>query len=273
MKFVSSKLVTMVLTMAFSASIYADTVITMKITEGENGESGESKMYIKDKKLRIVGFDNDDDSEDASEAIFDSNLSQMTIIHLDSKQYTVMDKAALNQMKQRIQDMKKQMEAQLAKMPPERAKMMRQAMEGRMGMSQRAQASKKEMKKTGKNHTIGGYSCEVVETISEGVKVREYCVTDWPKLKNHAEISSAMMGMNDFVEEMMETMQGVSANEESSPFSDIKKLNGFPVMIKEFKNGQLQESTELLSISAESISADFFSVPAGFAKRSMMGER
>jgi hypothetical protein len=184
-----------------------------------------------------------------------------------------MDKTALNQIKQRMEGMKKQMEAQLAKMPPERAKMMRQAMQGRMGMNQPDQAPKKVMKKTGKKHTIAGYNCEVVEALSNGKKLREYCVTEWSKIKNSAEVSSAMMDMNGFVEDIMEMMKSLSTNGQTSPFADIKKLNGFPVMVKEFKNGQLDETTELLSISDQTVSKDFFAVPAGFSKRSMMGDR
>jgi hypothetical protein len=86
MKLAKSKLVTIALTMTFSMPLFAGTVITMKITDGASGESGESKMFIQDKKMRVVGFDSNDGPEETSEAIVDANIAQMTIIHPDSKQ-------------------------------------------------------------------------------------------------------------------------------------------------------------------------------------------
>jgi hypothetical protein len=252
----------------------ADSEITMKTTKTNGGEFAESKIFFTVDKMRMVGFNNSKDDEEATEVIFDLKQSEMTVINVDSKTYTVINKTSLEKLQSRMEAMNKKLEAQLAEMPPERAKMMREMMAGKMGgLNKPQKSSDREIKKTGKKSSVAGFECELIQVHLDNKIQREYCVTPWSKIKEGDDISSNMFRMNHFIKEMTRNIQRGGDQDGSSPFDDIKQLNGFPVIVREFKKGKIVETSQLVSITYNTIPEGFFSVPTGFRKQSMMGER
>ncbi|TQV72151.1 hypothetical protein FLL45_18190 [Aliikangiella marina] len=248
--------------------VSAGTEIKMKIT-GPDRSPGNSTMMIDGGKMRVDTVDPAQD--DSTQLIFDSQTKTMIMADVNQRMYNVMDQASLAQLKARMDAAKKQMEAQLANMPPEQREMMKKMMAGRMGMADdSAPKPTKNIVKTGKSASAAGYDCQIHEVYSGQKKLRELCVTPWGKIKNGGEIKQSLEEMNRFFSAFLDSMKGMMPADEESPFAEIEKLNGFPVIFKEFENGQLFETSTLQSISSKDLSADIFKAPKGFTKQSMM---
>jgi len=251
-----------------SLNAIAGTEILMDTT-GPGQAPGQSKMFIQNGKLRMDTQETSENGE--SQMIYDHGTKTMLMVDVDGRMYTLINEPMLGQLKSRMDAMKKQMEAQLANMPPEQREMMKNMMAGKMGMDQKAKNKPpKKVMKTDKTSSAGGYDCVVYEVKAGTKKVREFCVTEWSKFKNGNEVKTAMKGMNQFFGDFMESMQGMMPEDEESPFAEIDQLNGFPVIFKEYKNGKVFETATLKSVSDKSFSDDIFKAPKGFQQQQMM---
>lgn len=265
MKYGQTILFTAILTL--SSQVNAGTEIIMDTT-GAGQAPSQSKMLIQSGKLRMDTQETQDNDE--SQLIFDDSSKTMIMVDAKQRMYTLIDKSSLNQIKSRMDAMKKQMEAQMANMPPEQREMMKKMMAGRMGVPNQAKKPVKKVVKTSKTGSAGGFDCHVYEVISDNKKVREFCVTGWSKIKNGAEIAKVMKSMNSFFVDFIESMSSMMPQDEESPFAEIDQLNGFPLIFKEIKNGKVIETATLKSISDKSIADDQFKAPKGFRKQDMM---
>lgn len=239
-------------------------IIMQSVEKGQN--NSDSTMLIQGDKLRMSFFDNDDSSQ--NDIIFNHKTQSMLAIDTTEQSYMTFDTSQLASIKEKMDAVKQQMEAQLAKMPAAQQEMMREMMASKMGIGEAKKKPVKKIVKTDKSGSAAGYNCQYVDVLSDGVKKRELCITEWSKITNGSEVKNAMLGMMQFFEKVMDSV-GQFSGQNETPFSEINELGGFPIIYKEFKKGKVIEQSELKSISQESIDDAQFNPPKGYKKQSL----
>ena len=108
-------------------TLQAGTELVMAVQgAAKEGQSSQTKIAIHQGKLRL---DSDDlATSDQQQMIYDNQSDNMTIVDHSNQTYMVLDAATMDQFKQQMEMVKKQMQAQLANVPPEQRAMMQKMM-------------------------------------------------------------------------------------------------------------------------------------------------
>jgi hypothetical protein len=193
----------------------------------------------------------------------DLKTGQMTVIDNNKKEYFVITRQDLEQMKARIQqqmnspEMKRAQE-QMKNMPPEMQKRM-QAMMGGM-------ASSVEVKNLGTTRKIAGYTCTNWQVTMGQMTRTEQCmstevpfpVQTWDAYRDFAE------SMKNMASAMGPMAKGLTDLQEK-----MKAMQGFPLATSTTVNvmgHSSSTSTEVTEIKRGALPASTWAVPAGYTK-------
>lgn len=242
---------------ALSTAAVADTTITLQNTF--SGNTSTDHVYIKGGMIRA------DSGQGQGYMIFDSAQGTVTTVQPEQQQYTVMTKEDLKAMGSAVQNAMKQMEAQLANLPPAQREQVRAMMKQRLGamMDSQGQAPKTEIVQTGQSKTVGGYGCSVVNIMVDGEQTGSACMAQWDELDIASADRQTIESMLDFSREMMKQFGGMMPTHLAAMTQD-----GYPVQW-ENRSGNTTISGELKSVQGGSVSADLFQVPSGYTRRSL----
>lgn len=178
------------------------------------------------------------------------------IVNLKEKSYTEMTEKDFEDMMAKMEQAKKQMAAQMEKMPPEQRKMMEDMMKK---MMPGADAPKTEFKTTGSGGKINGWNTVKYEAIREGAKRSDIWLADF----NAVGVSEADFAPFRHMSKYFEKF---------APDNEWKLQDkGMPVKTITYKDGKPEFQTEVKSVKKEPQAASLFEVPAGFTMKKMAG--
>jgi hypothetical protein len=248
---------------------FAGIVITVENREFDsNPPSTEmSRLSIDGHKMRIDQKIVENVPNETS--IFRGDQDRLLDIDHANKRYRVMDKQSMKEAAGQMSQAMKQMEAQMATMPPEQRKMLESMMKGRMPQQRpkRPVRPETEVKKTRSRDTIGGYPCLSYEVCRGGRKVREIWATDWRKVGVEKGSLDVFKDMARFQWEMFASMRDnpmVGAQEE--PFSEYERIDGFPILTRDYQGSRVTEEVIFKSVKEKELDASIFDPPAGYTK-------
>ena len=190
------------------------------------------------------------------------------VIDHAQKNYILMDEAMLDNISSQINDAMKQMEAQLASMPPEQRAMMEQMLEAQMpgmtGKGGMGNGPVLDIRPAG-NVRWKSYDCRKFEMLEDGVKIQEICATDYDEIDGSGELRDSFNAMGEFLGKLYDAIpfggEGVR-----NPLEMWDRFDGFPVQAIEFENGVAVSETTLESTAQKDIDPSMFEVPAGYAQ-------
>lgn len=200
---------------------------------------------------------------EGQESIIDLKTGQMTVIDNRKKEYFVITRADLDQMKAHIQqqmnspEMKRAQE-QMKNMPPEVQKRM-EAMMGGM-------AAAVEVKNLGTTRKIAGYTCTNWQVTMGQMSRTEQCMaTDLPFP------AQSFDAYRDFAESMksMVSAMGPMAKGMGEMQEKMKAMKGFPLASSSTVNVMGRSSShsmEVVEIKTGAIPASTWALPAGYTK-------
>jgi len=222
-------------------------------------------IYISGKNMNMQLYT----GENKGYMIFRGDKELFWAVNPQDKECTEITKETIEKMGQSVSGAMKQMEAQMANMPPEQRAMMEQMMKGQMGPLSNNTAEQIVLKKSDQKKQINGYTCTKTEAYKGEVKVRDLWVTDWNNFKYGKEASDAFQAMTDFFKSMMEAFKDVKFMQSiDNPYSQTGALNGFPVMTVEYEEGKPVLEVTFASIEKKTLQADLFNPPKGYAVKS-----
>jgi len=237
----------------------------MEMTTKKQGGAAElaERIYAQGGKLR---FDHLDAKGGARTTMLFQNSEMIVINHADKK-YSRFNEATLAelsaQMKKASEAMK-QMEQQMANMPPEQRAMMEKMMKGRMPGMAGSKPLAIRVEATGAG-SWESYSCKNYSVYIGEEKTQEVCAVPPSEIKGADEFIEAARSMAKFFEKFKEALQMPAfANLAKSPVEVVGQVEGYPVHTNEFQNGVLRGERFLSSAKVESLSDDVFSTPAGY---------
>lgn len=230
------------------------------------GNQGESitTTYAQAGRMRVESATSDSFVIFRDDALYSVNRKE--------KSYLVMDRAAMKKMVDQISPALRQMQEQLAKMPPEQ----RAQMERMMGnkLPDMGKSSVQEVRKTARTGKIGGYSCNYVEVTEDGVVSNELCVVAPAALKGGDELMNAALKMSSLVQEMTKGMDAPWLKQTiDRQTENYGKIGGIPVLSRYYAGGKAANETTLKSIRTQALPANTFDVPEGYARKDVMVQR
>lgn len=229
------------------------------------GEAQIDKIYAEGGMLRMDPHQ-DGEGDDGSVLFRDDTL--WLIDHQEKRVHRV-DEEGMEKVSLQIHAAMKQMEAQLAQLPPEQREMMEKMMKERMPAMAAARGGDAPERRVEKGDTdkVGAYSCTTYTMYSGDRKVWEVCAASANELGSAAhEVIEAVRGMSHFVEQLREAVrQTPFAEVVDTPFQAMEEIQGFPIRIRGFgTGGVIDDVSTLKSITPEELGDDWFAVPAGY---------
>lgn len=193
------------------------------------------------------------------------------ISHKD-KSYVAMDRASMKRMAEQLNPALQMLQERMKTMTPEQRAQM-EKMLGTKIPGGEAQPQP-EIKRTSRNDKISGYSCTYVEVREGSVLTDELCVVPANSLKGSAELMASAKKMSALVNDMMASMDAPWLKQMAQKqIQNFEALGGIPVVSRHFVDGKPQNETSLTNISAETVAAAQFEIPAGYTKKDMMAPR
>ena len=188
-------------------------------------------------------------------------------LYLDHQErnYMVMDEAMLKSMGEEISQAMKEMEAQLAAMPPEQRAMVEQMMSKQMGgMGMTSEIPVLEIRELGSGRWES-YDCMLAEMLEDGTKIQEICSVDFDEVDGSGDVRDSFNRMASLLTKMYDSMpfggEGVR-----NPMEMLNELDGFPVRAVDFENGKAVRETVLESSTEKAIDAETFEVPSDYSR-------
>lgn len=246
----------MLLASLISMSAEAGSVLKVDRKDSSGKTVPNEVFYAQDGMLRV---DNLDDS---------GKVTRFTVIRdgviweVDPRErtYTRVDAASLKQM---MGGEESQMEAMLARLPPEK----RAAMEARLKqVKQSAASAEYTFSDTGRSDHTGQYSCHVWEEQRNSKPFAQYCVVPASSLPAGGELEAAVRKASATAGQIVASVPQMAKM--GDPITRLGKMGGFPVSSRV---GHGDEHV-LTSAQSQSLTADKFAIPQGFTEKPL-GER
>jgi hypothetical protein len=256
------------------AVLNAGWVYEMEKTEGSaKGEPETIRMYVQGDQFAV-------EDPGGHSMIYDRASHSMKVVDHGKKSYTVIDKAMIERMNQRLDEAMAQYQQALEKVPAAQRGMMERMMKERM--PHLADAEKKADRETsirnaGEAKTIGGYRAMLSEYFVDGEKKGEFWTVPWDKLEGSEEVAAAFKDFSGFMDGMMKALsRGPAGNfidaggGAQNLLRQIGELEGFPVLTRTFgQPGNLLNETVLKGVESRDIEGKTFRVPDGYKRNTL----
>jgi hypothetical protein len=248
---------------------YAGVVMDLVTRNASGQETDRSRIYAQAKVIRMDEVRGD---EAAASMIFLGN-EFLYVDHRD-KSYIVMDEAMLDEVSAQISDAMKQMEAELANMPPEQRAMVEQMMKGRMQgmMGQQGTPSPEPRVEAMGSGEWQSYSCEKFAVFEGPEKTQDLCAAELDEIEGAEEIIEAFRNMAAYMTKMTESMP-MRSQEGMNPGELMEQIEGFPVHTIDYENGRVSRETSLDSVTEQDLDEGLFAAPEGYRQQDPFGRR
>ncbi len=206
-------------------------------------------------------------------AIFRGDRGEMVITDDQKKEYVVLDRQAMEQLAAQLGAVSSQIAEALKSVPEGQRAAVEQMMKQRMPQ-QAPERPVLQVRNTGERGEHADYPCVKYVVTRDGRTVRELWVTPWANIEGGEEAAEAFLAMADFMSELLEALPagGGPGGLTDNPFIEMKELDGFPVVTRNFdEGGGLEDESTLRSARRRTIDPSEFEPPAGYKRRSMLG--
>jgi hypothetical protein len=242
----------------FAAALPAaadDLTIVSKMTR-DGGEATTATSYLSSDHARMV-------QPDGQEAILDLKTGSITVIDGRKREYFVVTRQDMDQMKAKMQQTMNSPEMQRAQeqmknLPPE----VQKRMQGMMG----AVAGSFDVKKTGTSRKVAGYNCDNWAITLGQFSKTEQCVTT--EIPVPVQTWDAYRDFAESMRNMMASM-GPMAKGMADMAEKMKQMRGFPLATtttSSFMGRSVNTSSEVVEIKKGSIPASAWDPPAGYKR-------
>lgn len=258
----------LVLGLFVASSSWAGVMITVETTDltRKDAPAESGRIAIDGRKMAVKG----EEPDAVPQMIFRGDLKLLYAIDAKRKEYIEVDKATFDEIGGQMDAMLKNMEKQLADMPPQQRAMVERMMRQQMPDPTAADPpiGKPLVKRTEETKEIAGYPCRLYEVLVDDRKAREIWVTPWSNVDPGRDAFGVFPALEEFFEGLMEAMQkSPFAAELQNPFDQVSKIDGFPVMTREFENGKATRQALFKKVEVQDLAESTFEPPEGYRKR------
>ncbi|MFQ3670758.1 MAG: hypothetical protein SNJ84_04810 [Verrucomicrobiia bacterium] len=241
------------------------------------GEPATTTIKIGEGTLRVHQLNRPEE-----DLLFQAPAETVWLIDHQKKQFYKLTKNDLDGLADQVAGAMKQVQEQLANLPPEQRAMVEKMMQAQMpaGVSLPGAATPPRTgrwEKVASGETVGRWTCDHYRYLEGDTVQREV----WTAPLNTAGIDpsawTVMTQLGDLFKGFAEKMPMVIPKDQIDPASwDLPpdlRTRAFPVKFVEFNNGQPASETVFASIESTSFPADTFAPPEGYQEKSFLGDR
>jgi len=248
---------------------FAGVVMDLVTMNASGQETERSRIYAQSGKIRM---EQSDGNETSATMIFLGN--EFLYIDQREKSYIVMDEAMLDEVSAKMNEAMKEMEAQLASMPPEQRAMVEQMMKGQMqGMTaqQAPSSSGPRVEATGSGEWKS-YKCRQYAVFEGAEKVQDICAAELDEVDGADEVIETLRNMAAYITKMTESLP-MRSDDRINPGELMDEIDGFPVHTIDYKNGVVARETSLDSVTEQDLDEGMFAAPEGYRRQDPFGSR
>ncbi len=128
------------------------------------------------------------------------------------------------------------------------------------------------MKRTNDLKTINGFACTRYDVFVGGVKQTEIYAAPWGAgglMKSDLRVFAQAEG---FLTDVLNTMLRVNSPHSEPLISRLWKVNGVPILIRDFVHDRPVQETQIDSITRMDAAASTYEVPLGYTKQNPMAD-
>ena len=185
-----------------------------------------------------------------------------------NKTYMVMDEAMLEEVSAKVDAAMKEMEAQLASMPPEQRAMVEQMMKGQMqGMMGQAEEAPPLKIEAGGSSEWQSRKCREYEVFEGDEKTQDICAADLDDVDGADEVIAAFKDMAAYIEKMTESMPMRQSGGQPNPGELMEQIDGFPIHTVEYQNGVKVSEVSLDAVTEKDLDDALFGAPEGYRQQ------
>lgn len=254
-----------------SSPSFAGVVMDLVTKNPAGQETDRTNIFAQSDKIRM---DMNADEGNGSRVSMIFLGDRLLILEHSKKSYMVMDETMFDEVSTQISAAMKQMEVQLANMPPEQRAMMEKMMQGRMQgmMGQRnVPAAGPRIEATGTGQWQS-YDCKNYSVYEGAQKTQDICAATLDQLAGGEEMMRAFRRMAVFMTKMTESMP-MRSSDGINPGKLMDQIDGFPVHTIEYKNGRVFAEISLESITEQSLDEGLFLAPSDYRRQNLFQGR
>lgn len=254
-------------------ALFTASVAAAAASAGTYIESAHSDLREADKPAQIMKmwfdagkFRAQSDQGERAQIFRDGTLYMLEV---PQKHYTAIDKSSLDQLSATIAQMRTQMRAKMAGMPPEQRAMM-EKMLGEAGSSAGSVSEpKRTVQATARTESVAGHRCTIWEVTSGGRKEQEVCVVPPATLPGGREVMATMRELGEMFQGFASRTGIAGRDAASQSWSELRNIDGIPVLTRLYENGRLNHEVRLTTIESAPVPVSVFEVPADFTQRKL----
>jgi hypothetical protein len=194
------------------------------------------------------------------------------VVDTQAKSYRVFDKKAAAEMADKVGAAMEKMKARMANMPPQQRAVMEQMLAKRGGAMGQAK-NVYDAVSTGQSMSVGGRSCRVWNETENGKLDKQLCVVPFSELPGSDELLAVMQKMGKVFEGLRQQLGGsTTGGWIESRLALAQKINGFPVSTRDYVDGKLADTADIVKVwQKQPIAASQFVIPADYKQIGVPG--
>jgi len=246
-----------------SSAAHAGVVMDLVTRDASGTVTDRARIYAQSEKVRMEEGGNGD----AEATMIFLGDRFMYIDHSD-KSYVVMDEAMLDEVSAKMDAAMKEMEAQLASMPPEQRAMVEQMMKGQMQgmMGQQGEETPPPRVEAIGSGEWQSRDCKEYAVYEGGEKKQQICAAALDDVEGADEVIDAFRSMAAYITKMTESLPMRPAGQ-SNPGELMDQIDGFPIHTVDYANGQIVQEVSLDSVEEQDLDDELFGAPEGYRKQ------
>lgn len=249
------------LSLALPSSVFAGALFVMQdSTEPEQP----TRIQVEDDSMSVQ-------SDSRMAMVYRGKADTMFILDHEEQRFTRIDRETVKQLMADVAPALREMQEQLAAMPPEQRAMVEKMMKGRMpNMAATGEPPKREARATGKSGEQAGVDCEWHDVTLDGVLVERTCVADTDDIPGADEAFASMRSMAEFMTEVFAPLrEQMPFAMPESPVEMMEQLDGIPVITQQIEGGQIASTTALVDAQEVDIPDSAFQIPSNYKEQRM----
>jgi len=264
-----------------AAQLAAGVVYEIEVKDHEQSppRTSATQIEVEGRHLKI-GIAPSETGGAGGDAIWRGDRREMLVVDHDDRSYMVIDEEMIASLASQVGGVMSQIDEALKNVPSDQRAAVEQMMKQRMPQPA-PKPPAAEIERTSERAKKNGYPCVKYIVRVGGRETRQLWVTDWNNVEGGDEVVAVFRDMADFFREMMKSIQeaagglpgGMPGGLGDGFLSELSELDGLPVVTEEIGgDGALESESVLRSSRRQKLDPAGFEPPAGYKRRSMMGQ-
>lgn len=199
--------------------------------------------------------------------------ASITVINHRDQSYSVIDQQSIEDLGTEMRLRMQATDLQVESLPPEQREVVRRMLDSQLGKVRSApRRAPGTVVRTRERATVSGWVCTKYEVFQAGKKLREVWVAPIDEIQDGEPALAILSEMSDFYTSLIDSVEqaapgfGAGFRLAQHPFEDLRRMDGFPVLTRNFVGGRARTEVLLLSVEESPPPATTFGPPEGYTR-------